>query len=90
MPDKNTLGDGPVDKEYREGMKLVAKTIDEMFNGELPKGEREVGFVLMVFPFGRSGRVNYMSNCDRAEVIATMKEQIARFEGRHVPGSGHG
>lgn len=42
------------------------------------------GIVLLVAPVGapKGARVNYVSNCDRAEMIAMMKEVVARFEGR--------
>lgn len=42
------------------------------------------GIVLLVAPFDapKGARVNYVSNADRQEMIAMMKEAIARFEGR--------
>ena len=44
---------------------------------------RETGFVLMVFKFGDEGRCNYISNgADRDDVVALMKEMIARFQGQ--------
>lgn len=83
---KHELGDAPVQDEYRNLMTEVARTIDKMFNGS--EGGKKVGFVLMVFPFGQGGRCNYMSNADRDDVLATLKEQVARFEGRKVHDGG--
>lgn len=78
-----TLGDQPIEEDYREGMKKVAAAIDEIFNGDKTGDERTTGFVLMVFPFGEGpGRTNYVSNCKRKDVIVLLKEQLARFEGQ--------
>lgn len=78
-----TLGDKPVEEEYREGMKRVAAAIDEIFNGDAKGDERTTGFILMVFPFGEGeGRTNYISNASRKDVIVLLKEQLARFEGQ--------
>jgi hypothetical protein len=78
------LGDAPIEQEYHDKMVAIVGAIDEMFNGDKHGDERDVGFVLMVFPFGdRPGRCNYMSNgVDRQDVITLMKEMIARFEGQ--------
>jgi hypothetical protein len=78
------LGDGPIQKEYREKMNELAHFLDEYFNEHAKGGERETGFVLMVFPYGdRSGRCNYISNgADRKDVVTLMKEMIARFQGQ--------
>lgn len=38
------------------------------------------GFALLVFPLGHPGRVNYISNAKREDMIACMKEFIARNE----------
>ncbi len=78
-----TLGDGPIDSEYRQQMVEVAKFVNEYFNGSAPVGERKTGFVLLVFPFHPfDGRCNYLSNgVDRRDIVTLFKEQIARFEG---------
>lgn len=85
-----TLGDGPIAEAYRAKMNELAREIDEFFNGPSKGEKRETGFVLMVFPFGGpGGRCNYISNADRTDVLATLKDQVARFEGRAVDHSGH-
>lgn len=78
------LGDGPLQDEYRQLMKKLAQTLDSVFNDGKEGDDRTTGFVLIVFPFGEAdeGRVNYISNAIRADVIATLKHQIARFEGQ--------
>ena len=74
------LGDAPVEEQYALRMKTVARNIDIMFNG--PGGAKDIGFILMVFPFGdHKGRCNYMSNASREDVIVLLKEQLARFQG---------
>ncbi len=80
-----TLGDEPIDPKYRAMMNEVAEGLDEIFNSTAKGADREVGFVLLVFPFGdvEEGRINYISNgADRKDVVALMKHQIARFEGQ--------
>lgn len=44
------------------------------------------GFALLVFPFGDKpkGRMNYISNAQRADMLIAMKEFIARSEGFDV------
>jgi hypothetical protein len=78
------LGDAPIDQKYRDMMNGVAKALDGTFNGEARGADREVGFVLLVFPFGeKEGRCNYISNgADRRDIVTLFKEQIKRFEGQ--------
>jgi hypothetical protein len=78
----------PIQREYREIMNTVAGTLDRVFN---PAGEpKQIGFVLLMAEFGKTegGRVNYISNGDRADMIAMMKEWLARAEGRYVAAGG--
>jgi hypothetical protein len=81
---KNTLGDAPIEAEYRKKMNRLAATLDEYFNGANKGQKRQTGFVLLVFPFGeKEGRCNYISNgADRRDIVTLFKEQIARFEGQ--------
>lgn len=62
-------------------MQSVAKGLDKICN---PEGERKLGFVLLVFPFGgpEGARCNYVSNAERKDIITALKEIVARFEGR--------
>ncbi|HEY1897027.1 MAG TPA: hypothetical protein VGG62_12170 [Terracidiphilus sp.] len=45
-------------------------------------GQKPQGFALFIFDFGDGGRINYISNAERADMIATLKEFIAKSEGR--------
>jgi hypothetical protein len=78
------LGDAPIESRYRETMNVIAKVLDQTFNGDAKGKDRETGFVLLVFPFEEhGGRCNYISNgADRRDIVTLMKEQIKRFEGQ--------
>lgn len=81
----HSLGDAPIQEQYRQQMQAIAATLDEFLNGDAKGADREAGFVLLVFPFGSAdgGRCNFISNgADRKDIVALMKEMIARFEGQ--------
>lgn len=75
------LGSAPVEKEFIERMKAVAIGIDQYLNA--PGVPKEIGFVVLMFKFGETqgGRMNYMSNANRADVINALTEQLAYFKG---------
>ena len=78
----NGLGTEPIELAYAAKMKALARDLDRIFNGELRGDDRTTGFVLMIFPFGDGlGRCNYISNAERADVIALLREQLAYFDG---------
>lgn len=84
------LGDAPIQAKYREQMNVIARVLDETFNGDARGAARQTGFVLLVFPFGTAdgARCNYISNgADRKDVVTLMREMIARFEGQPEVGS---
>jgi len=63
-------------------LQTIARHIDNAINGS---GEpKRNGFVLLTFPFtGEPGpRVNYVSNTDRTDIIAALREISARLEGQ--------
>jgi hypothetical protein len=75
---------GPIEADQHKIMNALAQAIDEFLNpGDGPK---KIGFVLLSARFGdiAGGRVNYISNGDRKDMIGMMRELIARFEGRHA------
>lgn len=78
----NRLGDAPIEDAYRDKMNHLAHALDDFFNDGLKGEDRKVGFMLLVFNFGDTGRANYISNAERADVVTLLKEQIARFEGQ--------
>ncbi len=79
---EHRLGSAPIEDRYRAQMNAVAKVLDETFNREAKGAARQVGFVLLVFPFGeQEGRCNYISNgADRAEIVKLLREQANRFD----------
>jgi hypothetical protein len=83
-----TLGDAPIQREFKEVMNMTARTLDKVFNGNKKGKDKKVGFVLLVFPFNDGSyteheRCNFISNgADRKDVVTLMKEMIARFEGQ--------
>lgn len=85
---RHAIGDAPIEQEYREKMNKLAYMIDHYWNGDVPPGERKVGFCLLVFNMGDEGRANYICNAERLDMVTLLKEQLARFEGR-VSEEGH-
>ena len=81
---------GPIQEQYRKQMNRLAKLIDEFFNGRRkPNRKPTVGFILLTAEFGKieGGKVNYISNGNREDMIAMMREYLARVEGRYLEGS---
>ena len=79
--DDHELGDGPIEPEFKIMMEALARTIDEVFNGDAQGDDRAVGFVLLTFSFGENeGRCNFVSNgADRRDLVVLFKEMAARF-----------
>jgi hypothetical protein len=65
---------GPIEERHREAMNELGHVLADIFKG--------YGFALLVFDFNQSGRMNYLSNAARPEMLAAMKEFIANAEGR--------
>ena len=81
---------GPIQEQYRKQMNRLAKLIDEFFNGRRkPNRKPTVGFILLTAEFGKieGGKVNYISNGNREDMIAMMREYLARVESRYSEGS---
>ena len=72
----------PIQPELRKVMNEIAAAISSAIN---PSGQKRNGFALLVFPFGQpnNGHRCYISNANREDMLATMKEFIARAEGRY-------
>lgn len=75
-----TPSHAPIEDAYRDMMNEVGRALDQRFNPD--KGDKRVGFVLLLFPYGESdGRCNYLSNgADRKDIVKLLREQAARFE----------
>ncbi len=71
----------------KDVMQALAKATDKTLNQgrKTPK----YGFVILVSEFRDydGGRVNYVSNGNKSDMLAMMKEYIARCEGRYVEAS---
>lgn len=78
----------PIQQQYRAIMNRMARKIDKWLNGDAKPLQRKLGFVLLVAEFGKieDGRVNYISNGEREDMIAMVKEYLARLEGRAADG----
>ena len=75
----------PVQEHLRRAMNILGGMIDNAIN---PDGVKRNGFALLAFPFGQPDDehwANYISitNANREDMLATMKEFIARAEGRY-------
>jgi hypothetical protein len=57
------------DAKVRLGLQGLARHVDK----QLPYGW---GFVVLAFPFGAGGRMNYVANANRADVVRVMYEFI--------------
>jgi hypothetical protein len=78
---------GPIEPAYVELMNRLAHALDDIFNGEGCKPEdKTVGFFLTCFNFNETGgRFNYISNADALDVAATLRDILARLDGRKMP-----
>lgn len=84
------MSDSAIDPKWRALMNDIARDLDIAFNGHIQGPAKETGFVLLLFPFNgpKGQRCNYISNAERRDIVSTLKEIVARFEGQpeHKPG----
>ena len=73
----------PIQEKHRVMMNELAATLDELFNGKAKP--RRIFFTLLVGEFGKmeGGRINYISNGNREDMSASIRELLARWEGRY-------
>jgi hypothetical protein len=72
------------DAKARANMQAIARSVKR----QLPDGW---AFVVLAFPFGSGGRMNYVANADRVDVVRAMYEFIEATKqqwARHEPGLG--
>lgn len=64
----------------------IMNDIGRILAGAIRECDPDYGFALFVFRFGQGSghRISYISNAERADMLATLKEFIARAEGRYV------
>lgn len=70
----------PIEPTLHELMNDIGKIIGRALRNHA--GEK-YGFALLMFGLEEGGRMNYISNCDRGDMLVAMKEFIARNEGRY-------
>jgi len=63
--------------DTQRALRTIATLVDE----HVPDG---MGFALFLFDFGPGGALFYMSSAQRADIVATMKEWIAREEAKEA------
>lgn len=70
----------PIERKHRSQMNAIMEALTQVFPG--------YGISLMVFELDKpgsphtAGRINYISNAERASMLTALKEFIARSEGR--------
>jgi hypothetical protein len=78
-----------ISPEQKAMMNAIAKTIDTALNGTGPK---HIGFALLTYRFNEditgTGRINYIGNGQRENVLVALKELVARWEGRYAEPEG--
>ena len=73
--------DDEIESKYVREMNSLAAALDDVFNG--PVRPKKTAFVLLITEFGNmKGRVNYISNGERSDIVTMLKEITARFEGQ--------
>jgi hypothetical protein len=67
-------------------MNSIASGLDDILNPGQRGDQRKFGFALLVYEFDKpvSGRVNYVGNGKREDVLVAMKEVVARWEGNYA------
>ena len=74
-----------IEEVYRAKMQGVAEAIDVTFNGQVAAPNKQIGFVLLLFPYGepQASRLNYISNGpNRADIAMMFREMAAKFDGQ--------
>lgn len=77
----------PIEEQHFAMMNALAAGVDDILNGEdTPPKDRKLGFILLVAEFGKmdGGRVNYISNGNREDMLTMLREYLARVEGRYT------
>jgi len=71
-------------------LKKLMNDIGNLLGGALASATKDTGlkygFCLFMFQFGEGGFTNYISNANREDMLATLKEFIANAEGRYHEG----
>lgn len=67
-------------------MNSLAAGLDDVLNPERDTKGKKFGFALLVYELDKpmAGRVNYVGNGKREDVLAALKEVVGRWEGRYT------
>ena len=70
----------PIEAQHRAEMNAIASVLDQTFN---PTGTEGVVFTLFIAESGKmdGGRVNYISNGTREDMISMVREWLGRVMG---------
>ena len=70
----------PIEEQHRIKMNAIASVLDDAFN---PTGTEGVVFTLFIAESGKmeGGRVNYISNGSRSDMISMVREWLGRVMG---------
>ena len=71
------------EKQIDPALKTVMNDIAHILDRVIKESKENQGFALFIFDFGTNGRINYISNAQREDMLATLKEFIAKCEGRY-------
>lgn len=55
----------------------IARDIGKLIGSQMPPGW---GYCLILFTFGEGGHMTYISNANRDDVVATLKELAGKME----------
>lgn len=69
----------PIQEHIRE----LANDIGRILLGAIKQTNANYGFALLLFEYGDGGHMNYISSANRRDMVAAMKEFIARNEGTY-------
>ena len=64
-----------------EAVEASLKDLGSLIGNNIPPG---YGFTLMIFSYGKSGHLFYISSAQREDIIKVMKEFIEKEEKKHV------
>lgn len=77
----------PIEPVLVKLMNDIGRMIGAALKATVKDSGEEYGFALLMFGIegDESCRMNYISNCDRQDMLAAMREFIARNEGTYEP-----
>jgi len=72
----------PIEPKYVSVLQTLGRDLNKLLN---PDGVKRVGFAVLMFDLNTSeGRMNYISNAQREDMVTAMKEFLSNLEfGEH-------